>query len=73
MNADDLRAVAADIRKPRSHAEYVKAWHPGVALAVADWLSAEAAIVAALSQVSPEQAEPRASAIAFVKVWRGES
>lgn len=101
MNADELRAVAAEIRAKAKAATpgpwiqdewsvieagyesevahldghfrvadkngpHIVAWHPTVALAVADWLDAEAAR-------SEHPFGPTGEAIAFVKVWRGES
>jgi len=76
VNADDLRAVAADIREPRSHAAYIKAWHPGVALAVADWLDGEANWMETGRWLRPRPARSHGAsgaAIAFVKAWRGKS
>lgn len=99
MNADDLRAVAAEIREKANVATpspwwqegheiwasrdsslfvignsvrnpddpdlpHIAAWHPAVALAVADWLEAEAKHRFYLLPIET---------IAFVKAWRGDS
>lgn len=40
-------AVLPSVLMPRHDAEHVASWHPVVALAVADWLDATAAAVAA--------------------------
>ncbi len=59
-------------------ADHIAAWHPAVALAVADWLDREAAICEALApnffpNSSGEAIEPTISTQEFVKAWRGES
>ena len=124
MNADDLRAVATDIREKANaavpgpwtidddnnhmaltsvlmpYADYAKAanakgwrftvttpsdgtarhvaaWHPAVALIVADWLDEEAAYLDADRWTAiggvPLRRGASDAAIAFVKIWPRES
>lgn len=60
-----VRQVAMTYADKRGHADFthIAAWHPAVALAVADWLDAEA----------NHMWGPTGETIAFVRAWRGES
>lgn len=49
-------------------AEHIAAWHPGVALAVAEWLD-----LLGSQEECDWSPEMWARAVAFVKAWRGES
>lgn len=97
MNADDLRAVAREIREKAEPmlrgapwrddrgrvatskgfvltghsgmlaSAHIAAWHPGVALAVAEWLD-----LLGSQEECDWSPEMWARGVAFVQAWRGE-